>query len=156
MTKYFITFKPYEDRERYQPTEKEKIACAIFSKVNSDQKNEFFEAYESTNSIATFIVMNNSAIACIEMDSKMEKMWKKEILPIYQAEEKFEAQIQAYLNQIMLNSFELDRFINQTKNFEMIQSGDGMDFRTALESLKNKVRPQINKVVNSLFKIKKL
>jgi hypothetical protein len=156
MEKYFIALRPDGDCEKYQPTEKEKIACAIYSKVKSVQTDEVFQAYESKNSIATFIVMNRTAIASIEMDSKMVEFWEKKILPIYEAEEKFEAQTQAFIHQIMLDSIELDRFINRTKNFEMIQSGDNIEFRYALECLQGKVRPQINKVVKSIFKINKL
>ncbi len=156
MAKYFIVFRPESSCEVNEPNSKEALACAIFSKVKSVEENNFFLAYESTSSMATFVALKKTAVASIEIDSNTEKLWKKHVLPIYEAEERFESFIRNSLDQIMISSIELDRVIYQSKYFELIQASDDMDFRYAHECLQNKVRPKISKVVSSIFKIRRL
>ena len=156
MSKYFIVFRPESSCEVIEPDSREALACAIFSKVKSLEENDFVLAYESTSSMATFFALNKSAVASIEIDSNTEILWKNHVLPIYEAEERFESFIRNSLDQIMISSFELDRVIYQSKYFELIQASDDMDFRYAHECLQNKVRPKISKVVTSIFKIQRL
>ena len=156
MSKYFIVFRPESSFEVIEPDSREALACAIFSKVKSLEENDFVCAYESTSSMATFVALNKSAVASIEIDSNTEILWKNHVLPIYEAEERFESFIRNSLDQIMISSIELDRVIYQSKYFELIQASDDMDFRYAHECLQNKVRPKISKVVSSIFKIQRL
>lgn len=155
MSKYFIVLRPESSCEVNEPNSKEALACAIFSRVKSVEKNDLFLAYESTSSMATFVALKKTAVASIAIDSNTKKLWKKHVLPIYEAEERFESFIRDSLHQIMISSIELDRVIHQSKYFEMIQAGDDMDFRYAHECLENKVRPKISKVVSAIFKIQR-
>lgn len=155
MSKYFIIFRPESSCEVIEPDSREALACAIFSKVKSVEENQFFLAYESTSPMATFVALNKSAVASIEIDSETEIFWENHVLPIYEAEERFESFIRDSLDQIMISSIELDRVIHQSEYFEMIQAGDDMNFRCAHECLENKIRPKISKVVSSIFKIQR-
>lgn len=153
MSKYFIVFRSESNSEVNAPNSREALACAIFSRVKSIYENDFFLAYEATSSMATFVVLNKTAIAKVEIDSKTEMFWKKFVLPAYEAEEKMESFIKDSMDQIMIKSIELDRVLHQSKYFNSIQTGDDMDFRLAHECLANKVHPKISKVVSSIFKV---
>ena len=153
MSKYFIVFRPESSCEVIEPNSREALACNIFSKVKSIEENDFILAYESTSPMATFVALNKTIFASIVIDSNTEIFWKSYVLPIYEAEERFESFIRKSLDQIMINSIELDRVIHQSKYFELIQASDDMDFRYAHVCLENKVRQKISKVVSSIFKI---
>lgn len=155
MSKYFIVFRPESSCEVNEPNSREALACSIFSKVKSGKENDFFLAYESTSSMATFVALNNSAVATVEIDSNSEEFWRNFVLPIFEAEEKFECFITDSLDQIMIESIKLDQVLHRSKCFESIQASDDMDIRYAHECLVNKVHPKISKVVSSLFNIQR-
>ena len=153
MSKYFIVFRPHETFEVNAPHSREELACNIFSKVRSGKESDFFLAYEESSSMATFSCLKKTAIASLEIDSALVSFWENEVLPIYEAEAKFEKFISFSLDQILLESIEFDRVIYRSNEFKSIQSADDMSFRFALDCLSDKARPKINKVVASKFKI---
>lgn len=153
MSKYLIVFRPLESIEVNAPNSREELACKIFSKVRSGKESDFFLAYEESSSMATFSCLKNTTIASLELDSALVNFWEKEVLPIYEAEAKFEKFIRLSLDQIMLESIEFDRIIYQSDEFKFIQSSDEMSFGFAQDCLSSKARPKINKVVASKFKI---